>query len=63
MENNELLKLYLEKLRLLSLDALEQKETISVLEALKKAIIILEGEMSGYMTATGIAVSLVYFLA
>jgi len=48
MENEELLKLYLEKLRLLTLDKLEEKEIKSVLEALKKAMIVLEGEMSGY---------------
>jgi len=48
MENEALLKLYLEKLRLLTLDKLEEKETKSVLEALKIAMIVLEGEMTGY---------------
>jgi len=48
MENEELLKLYLEKLHLLTLESLERKEKLSVLEALKQAMIILEGEMSGY---------------
>ena len=48
MKNEELLKLYLEKLRLLTLESLEVKEESTVLEALKQALIILEGEMSGY---------------
>jgi hypothetical protein len=48
MKNEELLKLYLEKLRLLALESLETKETSSVMDALKKAIVRLEGELSGY---------------
>lgn len=48
MKNEELLKLYLEKLRLLTLESLEEKEVLSVMEALKQAMIRLEGEMSGY---------------
>ena len=47
MNNEELLNLYLEKLRLLSLDALQNKN-VSVLEALKASLIMLKGEMSGY---------------
>jgi hypothetical protein len=48
MENEELLKLYLEKLRLLTLESLERKEALSVMDTLKQAMIRLEGEMSGY---------------
>ena len=48
MYDKELLGLYLEKLRVLAFESLEEKETDSVIEALKKAIIRLEGEMSGY---------------
>jgi hypothetical protein len=48
MATEELLKLYLEKLRLLAEESLERKEVLTVMEALKKAIITLEGEMSGY---------------
>ena len=47
MNNEELLNLYLEKLRQLTLENLDQKE-MSVLEALKKSITFLEGEMTGY---------------
>jgi len=47
MENEELLNLYLEKLRLLSLEYLDEKN-ISVIEALKLSIHYLEGEMQGY---------------
>jgi hypothetical protein len=47
MENEELLNLYLEKLRLLSLEYLDEKN-ISVIEALKLSIRYLEGEMKGY---------------
>lgn len=47
MDNEALLELYLEKLRLISLEKLNEKD-ISVLEALKEAIIFLEGELSGY---------------
>jgi len=48
MNNEELLNAYLERLRCLSLEALEHEEKTTVLEALKKAIIFLEGEMNGY---------------
>ena len=48
MENEELLKLYLEKLRLLTLESLERKEKLSVMEALKLSMIFLEGEFTGY---------------
>ena len=48
MENEALLKLYLEKLRLLTLESLEEKKVESVLDALKQAMLRLEGEMSGY---------------
>lgn len=48
MDSEELLNLYLEKLRLLAKTSLEEKETLSVMEALKKSIIRLEGEMTGY---------------
>ncbi|MCF6244872.1 MAG: hypothetical protein L3J43_07520 [Sulfurovum sp.] len=47
MENEELLALYLEKLRLYSLETLEAKE-ITVLEALKASLVFIEGEMHGY---------------
>jgi hypothetical protein len=47
MDQKELLNLYLEKLRVLCNEKLEEKE-ISVMEALKESIIILEGEMQGY---------------
>ena len=47
MNQEELLNLYLEKLRLLCTQKLEEKE-ISVIEALKESIIYLEGEMQGY---------------
>ncbi len=48
MNNEELLKLYLEKLRQLTVESLDKKEILSVMDALKEALIILEGEMSGY---------------
>ncbi|CAA6819926.1 MAG: Unknown protein [uncultured Sulfurovum sp.] len=48
IDSEELLNLYLEKLRLLAKTSLEEKETLSVMEALKKSIIRLEGEMTGY---------------
>ena len=48
MNNEELLKHYLEKLRLLTLERLDEKENITVMEALKEAITFLEGEMTGY---------------
>jgi len=47
MDNEELLNLYLEKLRLLTLEKLNETE-LSIVEALKKSIIQIEGEMSGY---------------
>ena len=47
MNQEELLNLYLEKLRVLSLEKLEDN-TLSVIEALKESIIYLEGEMQGY---------------
>lgn len=47
MSQEELLNLYLEKLRVLSLEKLENHD-ISVIEALKESIIYLEGEMQGY---------------
>jgi len=47
MNKEELLNLYLEKLRLLSMQKLEEKN-ISVIETLKESIIYLEGEMQGY---------------
>jgi len=52
MENEELLALYLEKLRLYTLEKLESKEItlkkITVLEALKESLVFIEGEMTGY---------------
>ncbi len=48
MNTDELLNLYLEKLRLLTEERLEEEEKITVMEALKKAIIFLEGELTGY---------------
>lgn len=47
MNNEELLNLYLEKLRQLTLENLSHEE-ISVLAALKKSMTFLEGEMTGY---------------
>ncbi len=47
MNQKELLDLYLEKLRILALDKLEENN-ISVTEALKESLIFLEGEMQGY---------------
>ena len=47
MNQEELLNLYLEKLRVLSLEKLEDN-TLSVIEALKESIVYLEGEMQGY---------------
>ena len=47
MNQEELLDLYLEKLRLLSLEKLNNDD-ISVIEALKRSITYLEGEMQGY---------------
>ena len=47
MNQEELLTLYLEKLRVLCTQKLEEKE-LSVMEALKESIVYLEGEMQGY---------------
>ena len=47
MNQEELLNLYLEKLRVLSLEKLEDNKR-SVIEALKESIVYLEGEMQGY---------------
>lgn len=47
MNQKELLDLYLEKLRLLCLEKLQDNNT-SVIEALKSSLIYLEGEMQGY---------------
>lgn len=47
MNKEELLELYLEKLRLLALEKLEDTN-VSVIEALKESIVYLEGEMQGY---------------
>lgn len=47
MDKEELLNLYLEKLRVLSLEKLNESD-MSVIEALKEAILYIEGEMQGY---------------
>lgn len=47
MNKDELLDLYLEKLRSLCKEKLEE-ENLSVIEALKASINYLEGEMQGY---------------
>ena len=47
MNKEELLALYLEKLRLYASEKIEEKD-ISVLEALKASLLYLEGELSGY---------------
>ena len=47
MDSKELLGLYLEKLRILCEEKLEEGN-ISVIEALKESILYLEGEMQGY---------------
>ena len=47
MNNDELLDLYLEKLRTLCKEKIEE-ENLSVIEALKASITYLEGEMQGY---------------
>lgn len=47
MHEEELLNLYLEKLRVLALEQLKEKN-ISALEALKESLIYIEGEMKGY---------------
>ena len=47
MNYEELLNLYLEKLRILSLEKLNTKN-LSVLEALQESLLYLEGELKGY---------------
>ena len=47
MSQEELLTLYLEKLRVLCIEKMTEKD-LSVIEALKASIIYLEGEMQGY---------------
>ena len=47
MNQEELLNLYLEKLRTLSLEKLKNSD-VSVIEAIKASLIYLEGEMQGY---------------
>lgn len=47
MDQEELLELYLEKLRALCKEKLEESN-ISVIEALKESIVYLQGEMQGY---------------
>ncbi len=47
MNQEELLNLYLEKLRVLALEKLEDNK-LSVMEAIKESIVYLEGEMQGY---------------
>jgi len=47
MNQEELLDLYLEKLRLLCLEKLQEDQS-SVLGALKASLVYLEGEMQGY---------------
>ena len=47
MNNEELLALYLEKLRHLAAEKLAQND-MSVIEALKASLTYLEGELQGY---------------
>jgi hypothetical protein len=47
LNSEELLDLYLEKLRTLCKEKLEDSN-VSVIEALKESIVYLEGEMQGY---------------
>lgn len=47
MNQEELLNLYLEKLRVLASEKLEEKD-LSVIEALKESILYIEGEMQEY---------------
>ncbi len=47
MNNNELLDIYLERLKTLSLERLDDNN-ISVIEELKASLNYLEGEMKGY---------------
>ncbi len=47
MKQEELLNLYLEKLRVLCMEKMSE-ENISVIEALKASILYIEGEMTEY---------------
>ena len=47
MNQEELLDLYLEKLRVLALEKIEENN-LSIIDALKASIVYLEGEMQGY---------------
>jgi len=47
MENEALLNVYIEKLRLYTVEKLNEKD-ISILKALKESLHFLEGEMKGY---------------
>lgn len=47
MNQEELLNLYLEKLRLLCMQKLKEQD-VTVMDALKDSIVYLEGEMQGY---------------
>ena len=47
MNQDELLELYLEKLRVLCKEKLEERN-MSVIEALKESILFIEGEMQEY---------------
>ena len=47
MDKEELLLLYLERLRILTLEKLNE-ENITVIEALKTSLLYIEGEMQGY---------------
>ena len=47
MNKEELLELYLDKLRQYTLEKLSHQD-ISILESLKESLIFLEGELSGY---------------
>ena len=46
MSEEEKLKVYIERLKVLSLEKLTQKKT--AIEALKESLNIIEGEMTGY---------------
>ena len=47
MKQDELLELYLEKLRVLCSEKMEERN-MSVIEALKESILYIEGEMQEY---------------
>ena len=47
MKQDELLELYLEKLRVLCKEKIEERN-LSVIEALKESILYIEGEMQEY---------------